>query len=204
MTFKLHHDLRKAFDRLLYANSCKLAASVFDPMSVCMAENLGFEVAILGGSVASLQMLGALDISLMSLSELAEQACRVGREAQIPVIADADHGYGNALNVMRTVVELQNAGVAALTLEDTHLPAQYNERSPVLITFEETVKKIHAARAARSDDALTIIARTNAVITFLNECVARTAAYQKAGADAICFVCIALKLIGASIGDMLF
>ncbi|MNV50796.1 Oxaloacetate decarboxylase [compost metagenome] len=89
---------------------------------------------------------------------------------------------------MRTVTELQKAGVAALTLEDTHLPAKYDEQSHVLIEMEEAASKIYAARFARSDDALSIIARTNVAVTTLEDSIARTTAYQKAGADAICLV----------------
>jgi carboxyvinyl-carboxyphosphonate phosphorylmutase len=188
MIERSHHELRKAFGDLLHGSVCKFAASVFDPISVRMASDLGFEVAIQGGSVASLQVLGAPDISLLTLDEYAEQVSRVGRASQIPIIGDADHGFGNALNVMRTVTELQKAGVAALTLEDTHLPARYNEQSNGLIDMEEAAGKIYAARFARSDDALSIIARTNVAVTTLQDSIARTMAYQKAGADAICLV----------------
>jgi oxaloacetate decarboxylase len=188
MIERSHHELRKAFGDLLQGTVCKFAASVFDPISVRMAGDLGFEVAIQGGSVASLQVLGAPDIALLTLDEYVEQVSRVGRASQIPIIADADHGYGNALNVMRTVTELQKAGVAALTLEDTHLPARYDEQSPVLIEREEAASKIYAARFARSDDALSIIARSNVAVTTLEDSIARTTAYEKAGADAICLV----------------
>ncbi len=182
------HDLRTAFREILDGKTCKKAASVFDPISVRMATDLGFEVAILGGSVASLQVLGAPDISLLTLNELAEQAARLGRASHIPVIADADHGYGDALNVMRTVTELQKAGVAALTLEDTHLLSKYSERSLHLISIEEAIGKIYAARAARSDSALALIARTHVGASTLADATARVMAYQKAGADAICLV----------------
>ena len=188
MIERSHHELRKAFGDLLQGTVCKFAASVFDPISVRMASDLGFEVAIQGGSVASLQVLGAPDISLLTLDEYVEQVSRVGRASQIPIIGDADHGFGNALNVMRTVTELQKAGVAALTLEDTHLPAKYDVQSHVLIEMEEAASKIYAARFARSDDALSIIARTNVAVTTLEDSIARTTAYQKAGADAICLV----------------
>lgn len=188
MIERSHHELRKAFGDLLQGTACKFAASVFDPISVRMASDLGFEVAIQGGSVASLQVLGAPDIALLTLDEYVEQVSRVGRASQIPIIGDADHGFGNALNVMRTVTELQKAGVAALTLEDTHLPAKYDEQSNVLIERQEAAAKIYAARFARSDDALSIIARTNVAATTLEDSIARTAAYQKAGADAICLV----------------
>ena len=188
MIERSHNELRKAFGDLLQGTVCKFAASVFDPISVRMASDLGFEVAIQGGSVASLQVLGAPDIALLTLDEYVEQVSRVERASQIPIIGDADHGFGNALNVMRTVTELQKAGVAALTLEDTHLPAKYDEQSHVLIEREEAAAKIYAARFARSDDALTIIARTNVAVTTLEDSIARTTAYEKAGADAICLV----------------
>ncbi|MBC3209471.1 isocitrate lyase/phosphoenolpyruvate mutase family protein [Pseudomonas sp. SWRI111] len=188
MIERSHHDLRKAFAELLHGSVCKFAASVFDPISARMAADLGFEVAIQGGSVASLQVLGAPDIALLTLDEYVEQVGRVGRVSQIPVIADADHGYGNALNVMRTVTELQKAGVAALTLEDTHLPARYGAPAQGLIATQEAASKIYAARFARSDQALSIIARTNAAVTSTEDCIARTHAYERAGADAICLV----------------
>ena len=132
-----HHDLRAQFRALLASSACYHTASVFDPMSARIAADLGFEVGILGGSVASLQVLAAPDFALITLSEFVEQATRIGRVARLPVIADADHGYGNALNVMRTVVELERAGVAALTLEDTLLPAQFGRKSTDLIGVDE-------------------------------------------------------------------
>ncbi|MWV15598.1 oxaloacetate decarboxylase [Pseudomonas sp. L-22-4S-12] len=183
-----HHDLRAQFRALLAANSCYHTASVFDPMSARIAADLGFEVGILGGSVASLQVLAAPDFALISLSEFVEQATRIGRVARLPVIADADHGYGNALNVMRTVVELERAGIAALTLEDTLLPAQFGRKSTDLIGIDEGVGKIRAALEARVDPDLAIIARTHAGVLDVDEVIRRTLAYQAAGADAICMV----------------
>ncbi|WP_339071395.1 oxaloacetate decarboxylase [Pseudomonas idahonensis] len=183
-----HQDLRRGFRELIASNSCYHTASVFDPMSARIAADLGFEVGILGGSVASLQVLAAPDFALITLSEFAEQATRIGRVAQLPVIADADHGYGNALNVMRTVVELERAGIAALTIEDTLLPAQFGRKSTDLISVAEGVGKIRAALEARVDNELAIIARTNAGILPVQEIISRTQQYQRAGADAICMV----------------
>lgn len=183
-----HSELRHAFRALLAADACFHTASVFDPMSARIAADLGFEVGILGGSVASLQVLAAPDFALITLSEFVEQATRIGRVARLPVIADADHGYGNALNVMRTVVELERAGVAALTLEDTLLPAQFGRKSTDLIGVEEGVGKLRAALEARVDPALAIIARTHAGVLAVEEVIERTQAYQQAGADAICLV----------------
>lgn len=183
-----HTALRRQFRELLASNSCYHTASVFDPMSARIAADLGFEVGILGGSVASLQVLAAPDFALITLSEFAEQATRIGRVAQLPVIADADHGYGNALNVMRTVVELERAGIGALTIEDTLLPAQFGRRSTDLISVAEGVGKIRAALEARVDPELTVIARTHAGVLSTQEVISRTQAYQAAGADAICMV----------------
>ncbi len=183
-----HHELRNAFRALLASPASHHTASVFDPLSARIAADLGFEVGILGGSVASLQVLGAPDIALITLSEFAEQATRIGRVARLPVIADADHGYGNALNAMRTVAELERAGVAALTLEDTLLPAQFGRKSYDLISVEEGIGKLRAAQAARDDNALAIIARTHAGVQPLTEVIQRTRAYRDAGADAICLV----------------
>jgi carboxyvinyl-carboxyphosphonate phosphorylmutase len=183
-----HQQLRSDFRALLSSQRCYHTASVFDPMSARIAADLGFEVGILGGSVAALQVLAAPDFALITLSEFVEQATRIGRVARLPVIADADHGYGNALNVMRTVVELERAGVAALTLEDTLLPAQFGCKSTDLISVAEGVGKIRAALQARVDTSMAIIARTHAGLLSVAEVLERTQAYQQAGADAICLV----------------
>ncbi|MFL9811993.1 oxaloacetate decarboxylase [Stutzerimonas sp. VN223-3] len=188
MSTSSHHELRNVFRTLLATPTCHHTASVFDPLSARIAADLGFEVGILGGSVASLQVLGAPDIALISLSEFAEQATRIGRVMRLPVIADADHGYGNALNTMRTVAELERAGVSALTIEDTLLPAHFGRKSYDLISVEEGIGKLRAAQAARVDSALVIIGRTNAGAQPLDEVIHRTRAYQGAGVDAICLV----------------
>lgn len=183
-----HQELRRAFRKLLASPHCYHTASVFDPMSARIAADLGFEVGILGGSVASLQVLAAPDFALITLSEFAEQATRIGRVTQLPFIADADHGYGNALNVMRTVIELERAGVSALTIEDTLLPAQFGRKSTDLISIAEGVGKVRAALEARVDPELVIIARTNAAAIPTEEVIARAVAYQNAGADGVCMV----------------
>ena len=182
------HDLRNDFRALLASSECYFTASVFDPMSARIAADLGFEVGILGGSVASLQVLAAPDFALITLSEFVEQATRIGRVTRLPVIADADHGYGNALNVMRTITELERAGVAALTIEDTLLPAQYGHKSTDLIPLDDGVGKMRAALEARIDPAMAIIARTNAGQLDDEAAVERVCAYQAAGVDAICLV----------------
>lgn len=188
MRNRSHHDLRNEFRRILQGQACISTASVFDPLSARIAADLGFEVGILGGSVASLQVLGAPDVTLITLSEFAEQAARIGRVARLPIIADADHGYGNALNVMRTVTELERSGVAALTIEDTLLPARFGGRQVELIGIDEAVGKIRAAKEARVDTSLAIIARTHAGAQSLSDVIKRTQAFENSGADAICLV----------------
>ncbi|WP_108125009.1 isocitrate lyase/PEP mutase family protein [Saccharospirillum mangrovi] len=182
------HDLRNEFRALLNSDQCYYTASTFDPMSARIAADLGFEIGILGGSVASLQVLAAPDFALITLSEFVEQATRIGRVARLPIIADADHGYGNALNVIRTITELERAGVAALTIEDTLLPAKYGHKSTDLIPLDEGVGKIQAALDARIDPAMCIIARTNAGQLSTEATIERVVAYQEAGADGICMV----------------
>src|SRR5581483_3169109 len=118
---------RRRFRAQLGERRCIHPGSVFDPISARIAADLGFEVGMLAGSVASLAVLGAPDLILLSLSEFADQAYRINRAADLPLLVDADHGYGNALNVMRTVEELETAGVAALSIEDTALPRGYGE-----------------------------------------------------------------------------
>ncbi|MHB0777586.1 isocitrate lyase/PEP mutase family protein [Halomonas sp. WWR20] len=182
------HDLRLQFRELLERGECFFTASTFDPMSARIAADLGFEVGILGGSVASLQVLAAPDFALITLSEFVEQATRIGRVARLPIIADADHGYGNALNVMRTIVELERAGVAALTIEDTLLPAKYGRKSTDLVPLEEGIGKIEAALEARIDPAMAIFARTNAGVLSTEDAITRAKSYERAGADGICMV----------------
>ena len=116
---------REQFRAILTGEHCVHPASVFDPISARIAEDLGFEVGMFAGSVASMTVLGAPDLIILTLSEFAHQAYRINRAGELPLLVDADHGYGNALNVKRTVEELETAGVAALTIEDTNLPQQF-------------------------------------------------------------------------------
>src|SRR5512139_4167173 len=105
---------RQILRSILAGGSCIRPGSVYDAISIRIAEDLGFELGMFGGSVASLAVLGDPDIALITLSELAEQMRRMSRAACLPVLVDADHGYGNALNVRRTVQELEAAGSAGL------------------------------------------------------------------------------------------
>jgi carboxyvinyl-carboxyphosphonate phosphorylmutase len=171
---------------ILAGPGCIRPGSVYDAVSIRIAEDLGFEVGMFGGSVASLAVLGDPDVALITLTELAEQMRRMSRAATLPVLVDADHGYGNALNVRRTVQELEAAGAAGLTIEDTLLPQAFGETKTELISLEEGVGKMKAALDGRSDPSLVIMGRTGAAsITSLGDAIERVRAYDATGVDAL-------------------
>jgi carboxyvinyl-carboxyphosphonate phosphorylmutase len=162
---------------------------VFDPISARIAEDLGFELGMFAGSTASLTVLGAPDLIVLTLSEFAGQAYRINRAGNLPLMVDADHGYGNALNAKRTVEELETAGVAGLSLEDTDLPTPHGTTKPRLTSIAEGVGKMKAALAGRQDPLLCIAGRTSAIqISGLDDAIARGKAYEEAGVDALFFV----------------
>src|SRR3954449_6212392 len=174
---------RESLRAVLSGSTCIRPGSVYDAISIRIAEDLGFEVGMFGGSVASLAVLSDPDITLITLTELAEQMRRMSRAAALPVLVDADHGYGNALNVRRTVQELEAAGAAGLTIEDTLLPQPYGQAKTQLISLDEGVGKMKAALDARSDPSLVIIGRTGTrgggqSASSFEDCVARTRAYE--------------------------
>ncbi|MBX9944320.1 MAG: isocitrate lyase/PEP mutase family protein [Reyranella sp.] len=182
-------DRRRRFRALLAGDRCFHPGSVYDPISARIAEDLGFEIGMFAGSVASLTVLGAPDLIVLTLSEFAGQAYRINRAGNLPLMVDADHGYGNALNAKRTVEELETAGVCGMSLEDTDLPTPYGTTSPRLISIAEGVGKMKAALAGRQDPALCIAGRTSAIaITGLDDAIARGRAYEAAGVDALFFV----------------
>lgn len=180
-------DRRMRFRKVLAGDVCVHPGSVFDPMSARIAEELGFEVGMYAGSTASLTVLGAPDLIVLTLSEFAEQARRICRAVKtLPLLVDADHGYGNALNAMRTCEEIENAGVAAMTLEDTVLPRPYGDGKVTLISLEEGMGRVKAALAARDDPSFVIVARSGVVaVNGIEDAVARTKAYTTSGADAL-------------------
>ncbi len=164
-------ERRNALRAVLTGSTCIRPGSVYDATSIRIAQDVGFKVGMFGGSVASLAVLGDPDIALITLTELAEQMRRMSRAASLPVLVDADHGYGNAMNVRRTVEELETAGAAGLTIEDTLLPQAFGQAKTQLISLEEGLGKVRAAVDARSDPALVILARTGAVsVTGLDDC----------------------------------
>ena len=180
-------DRRQRFRSILEGNRCVHPGSVFDPISARIAEDLGFEVGMFAGSIASGTVLGAPDLIVLTLTEFAQQIHRICRAGDLSLLVDADHGYGNALNVRRTVEELETAGVSCLTIEDTVLPLSFGSAGEGnLISVEEGVGKMKAAISARRDPTLCIAGRSSALrFGGLEEAIKRTKAYEQAGVDAM-------------------
>jgi carboxyvinyl-carboxyphosphonate phosphorylmutase len=180
-------ERRERFRAIMGGNRCVHTGSVYDAISARIAEDLGFEVGIFSGSIGSMAVLGAPDLVVMTLTEFAGQANRVCRAGNLCLLVDADHGYGNALNVRRTVEELETAGICAMSIEDTVLPRPYGPSGkPTLIPVEEGIGKMKAALSARQDKRLVIAGRTSALaVTGLDDTIRRAKAYEEAGVDAI-------------------
>ena len=194
---------RERFRAILEGEECVHPGSVFDPISARIAEDIGFEVGMFAGSVASMTVLGAPDLIVLTLSEFAAQAYRINRAGTLPLLVDADHGYGNALNVKRTVEELETAGVAGLSIEDTDLPQPFGTVGGTrLLSVEEGIGKMRAALAGRRDPRLVIAGRTSApAVTGIDDAIARARAYEAAGVDALFFVGIRTRAEVEAVAD---
>lgn len=171
---------------LLQQKQILLAPGAYDGLGAKLIERAGFPLVYAsGGAIA--RSIGLPDLGLVSFSEVIQRVREISRATLLPVIADADTGYGNALNVMRTVSEFEEAGVAALHIEDQIFPKRcghYEGQS--LIPAEEMAGKIEATVRARQDPATLIIARTDARSAVgLDEALARARVFLEAGADAI-------------------
>ncbi len=197
-------DKRRRLRAVLDGDRCVFPASVFDPISARIAGDLGFEIGMFAGSIASMTVLGAPDHIVLNQAELAQQCRRICRAADLPVVVDADHGYGNALNVARTVEELETAGIAALTIEDTDLPMRFGESGDArLIRVAEGVGKMKAALEARQDPELVIAGRTSAtMVTDTADAVERVVAYTDAGVDMIMLVGVKTRADLDAIADV--
>ncbi len=188
-------ERRERFRAILEGHACVHPASVFDPVSARIADDLGFETGMFAGSVASLTMLGAPDHIVITMSEFADQCRRICRAGELPLMVDADHCYGNALNVMRTVEELETGGVCGMSIEDTVLPMEYGRpRETRFTSIEEGAGKMKAALEARRDTGLAIVGRTSAMWkSSIEDAVARIKAYEECGVDAIFLVGVKTK-----------
>ena len=164
-----------------------LAPGCYDPLGARLIEEAGFPAAYMTGFGTAAGRLGRPDVGLLTLSEMVDNARRIAEAVDIPVIADADTGYGNPLNVIRTVREYEAAGVAAIHLEDQVMPKKCGHmEGKELIAAGDMAAKVSAAVAARRSSDFLIIARTDAcAVEGLSGALARAQQYRDAGADVL-------------------
>ncbi|MCH7714025.1 MAG: isocitrate lyase/phosphoenolpyruvate mutase family protein [Chloroflexi bacterium] len=177
---------RENFRGVLAQPGCTLAANIFDPLSARIAHMLEYQVCVLSGSVGKVANLGVPDLVLSNMSDVVDHCRRITRMVDVSLMVDAEDGFGNAVNVVRTVREMESAGVSAIEIEDNFVPKRFNVSDPGLISKEEQVGKLEAAVAARTDPTTVIVARTAALgLCPLDEAIDRIAAYSQTGAEAI-------------------
>jgi 2-methylisocitrate lyase-like PEP mutase family enzyme len=173
--------------KLLQGDGALMAAGAFSPMPAKLAEQAGFEAVYMPGGGTALNRLGVADVGVITLPEMIDNASAIAQSVRLPVIADADTGFGNQLNVQRTVREYERAGVAAIHIEDQVFPKKCGHLSgKSVIPIEEAAQKIRAAVDARLNPDFMIIARCDALaVTDFDDVEKRCAAYREAGADMI-------------------
>ena len=177
---------RQTLKKLLERNRLLVAPGCFDGLSARLGEEAGFEAAYLsGGAVA--RSMGIPDIGLVTMSEAIERAAQVVAAIKIPIIADADTGYGNAVNLVRTVREFERIGVAAIHIEDQVTPKRCGHLDgKEVVSTAEIEQKSAAALATRTDPDFCIIARTDArAVNGMDDAIERAKAFAKLGVDAI-------------------
>ena len=177
---------RQTLKQLLKRNQLLVAPGCFDGLSARLVQEAGFEAAYLsGGAVA--RSMGIPDIGLVTMSETIERAAQVIAAVNIPIIADADTGYGNAVNLVRTVREFERVGVAAIHIEDQITPKRCGHLDgKEVISLAEMGKKLEAALATRTDPDFCIIARTDARgVNGLDDAIERGRAFARLGVDAL-------------------
>lgn len=177
---------RERLRQVLARPTCTVAANIFDPLSARVAHMLDYEVCFLSGSVGKVANLGVPDLVLYNLSDAVDHCRRITRMADVSLMVDGEDGFGNAVHVLRTVKELEAAGVSAIEIEDNIAPVRFNAADPGLHATAEQVGKLEAAVAARADPTTVIVARTAALrYCSLEEALARIRAYAQTGVEAI-------------------
>jgi 2,3-dimethylmalate lyase len=171
--------------RLLERDRALVCPGVFGPMPAKLAEQAGFEAIYMPGGGTALARVGVADLGLVTMTEMVDNAAAIVRSVSVPVVADADTGFGNQLNVQRTVREYESVGVAAIHIEDQDFPKRCGHlEGKTLVSLEEAVQKIRAAVDARSDPDFMVIARCDALaVEGMDGAVRRGKAYLEAGAD---------------------
>jgi len=174
------------FRSILVRPHCTVAANIFDPLSARIAHLLDYEVCFLSGSVGKAANLGVPDIVMSNMSDLVDHWRRITRMADVSLMVDGEDGFSNAVNVARTVRELEAAGVSAIEIEDNIAPVRFNGADRGLVSQAEQVGKLEAAVAARTDPTTVIVARTAALAyCALDEALDRMQAYAQTGAEVL-------------------
>jgi 2,3-dimethylmalate lyase len=178
---------RRSLREMISGADPVLAPGAFDSLSARLIEQAGFEAVYMTGFGTSAALLGRPDIGLLSFGEMVDNARRIAHAVEVPVIADADNGYGNPINVIRTVQEYEAAGVSAIHIEDQVAPKKCGHmEGKQVIDAGEMVEKVHAAVEARRSEDFLIIARTDArAVEGLDAALNRARRYSEAGADAL-------------------
>lgn len=179
--------MRKKLRQLIEVDPILVAPGAHDALTAKIIEKVGFQAVYMTGYGQAASHLGQPDVGLLTMSEMADRARNIVEAVEIPVVADADTGFGNAINAMRTIRAYEKAGVAAFQLEDQVAPKKCGHMTGrQVVPIEEMVWKIKAAVDARQDQDLMIIARTDArTVHGLEEALERGKAYEEAGADII-------------------
>jgi 2,3-dimethylmalate lyase len=178
---------RRRLRELLATGRPVLAPGSHDALSARLVEQAGFDAVYMGGFATTASLLGRPDVGLLGGSEMIDSARRIVQAVDLPLIADADTGYGNPINVIRTVREYEQAGLAAIHLEDQVAPKRCGHMSgKSVVPVEDMVAKLEAAVAARNDPDFVLIARTDALaVEGLDAAIARARRYGDAGADVL-------------------
>ena len=177
----------KRLRELINRSEILVAPGTYDPLMAKIMEHVGFEAVYMTGAGVAHSTLAMPDIGLTTMTEMVERAHRIVDACDLPVISDADTGYGNAINVMRTVREFERAGVAGIHIEDQVMPKRCGHfAGKAVVPCSEMVGKLKAALDTRRDDDFIIIARTDArtAVSF-EEAMERGHAYAEAGADVV-------------------
>lgn len=179
--------MRKRLSTLLQSDAGLHAPGAYDAFSALLIERAGFDALYLSGASISYSLLGRPDIGLVSMAEVRDVIARIADRVSIPMIVDGDTGFGNALNVQRTVRTFERAGASAIQLEDQSLPKRCGHLdNKALVSAPEMVGKIKAALDARSTSETLIIARTDAIaVEGFDAALARARLYAEAGADVL-------------------
>ena len=179
-------DMAGRVQAVLERSGSLVFPGVYDALSAKLAERAGFELAFVSGYAVSATSLGEPDVGLLTQTEVIERARVICRSVSIPIIVDADTGYGNPLNVVRTVRELIAAGAAGCFLEDQRWPKRCGHmRHKTVVARDEYLAKIRAAVDAKEGADFFLVARTDAIADGgLEEALARAEAARAAGADA--------------------